>query len=86
MDKVISFGATDTGKRIYKDIRDEMDVIACVDEDSGKWGTSVYGISVKKPQEIVAMQFDYIYIGVLTYYKQVLALLKKLGGGFRQKK
>ncbi len=25
------------------------------------------------------MQFDYLYIGVLTYYKQVLALLKELG-------
>ncbi|RKI43512.1 methyltransferase [bacterium D16-51] len=86
MDKVIIFGATDTGKRIYKDIKDEMDVIAFVDEDSSKWGTSVYGISVKKPQEIVAMQFDYIYIGVLTYYKQVLALLKKLGGGIPAEK
>ena len=33
---VIIFGATDTGKRIYEEIKDENQVAAFVDEDSSK--------------------------------------------------
>lgn len=79
MDKVIIFGATDTGKGIFEDIKAEKNVIAFVDEDNRKWDTDVCGIPVKNPKELPQMQFDYLYIGVLTYYKQVLALLKELG-------
>lgn len=79
MDNVIIFGATDTGKGIFEDIKAEKNVVAFVDEDNRKWDTNVCGIPVKNPRELPQMQFDYLYIGVLTYYKQVLALLKELG-------
>lgn len=77
-DKVIIFGATDTGKRIYEDIREIVDVIAFVDEDESRWGMELYGIRVGGPDDLAKMEYDYIYIGVLTYYRQVLELLKRL--------
>ena len=76
---VMIFGATDTGKRIYEEIKDENRVAAFVDEDSSKWGAKIDDIEVKAPAEIPDMQFDYLYIGVLTYYRQVRALLKSMG-------
>lgn len=78
-EKVIIFGATDTGKRVYNDIKDNVDVILFVDEDSKKWGTEIDGIGVKDPQEIVRCKFDYIYIGVLTYYQEVVSKLRTMG-------
>ena len=60
---VMIFGATDTGKRIYEEIKDENRVAAFVDEDSSKWGAKIDDIEVKAPAEIPDMQFDYLYIG-----------------------
>lgn len=78
MDKVIIFGASDTGKRIYQDIKMEMDILFFVDEDSSKWETSVDGVEVKAPDSIIAAKYDYIFIGVLTYYHEVMQYLKKI--------
>ncbi len=33
MDRVVIFGATNTGRQIFKDIKNEYDVIAFVDEN-----------------------------------------------------
>lgn len=78
-EKVIIFGATDTGRRIFNDIKDNVNVILFVDEDSKKWNTEINGITVKAPQEIFDWEFDFIYIGVLTYYREVLCRLKEMG-------
>lgn len=79
MEKVIIFGATDTGQRVYNDIKDSFNVVLFVDEDSKKWDTEINGIAIKSPEEIFEWEFDYIYIGVLTYYQEVVAKLRKLG-------
>lgn len=78
MDKVIIFGASDTGRRIYHDIKDERDILFFVDEDSSKWGTLVEGIVVKEPDSIINVEYDFIYVGVLTYYYEVMQYLKKI--------
>lgn len=38
MEKAIIFGATDTGKRIYEDIKNNVEVIFFIDQDSKHWG------------------------------------------------
>lgn len=38
MKKAVIYGSTNTGKRIYDSIKDEVNVIAYLDEDSEKWG------------------------------------------------
>lgn len=78
MHKVIIFGATDTGKRIYDDICQSNEIIAFVDEDERKWNTTVNNIMVYSPQELLVLDYDYIYVGVLTYYREVMALLGRL--------
>ena len=77
MKKAIIFGASDTGKRIYEEIKDKLDVIFFVDEDKKKWGRVVVDEKIaKEPQSILNSKYDYIYIGVLTYYKEIMELLR----------
>ena len=76
--KVVIFGATDTGRRIYNDIFRDNEVIAFVDEDRRKWNTTVENIMVYNPKELLVLEYDYIYVGVLTYYQEVMSLLAKL--------
>lgn len=79
MKKAVIFGASDTGNRIYNEIRDELEVIHFVDEDAKKWGCYVAGNKiVKEPKSLLYDEYDYIYIGVLTYYKEVMNLLKSM--------
>lgn len=79
MDKVIIFGASDTGKRIYEDIKNEVDIKYFVDEDERKWGCKIVDDKiVKKPESILNNDYDYIFIGVLTYFKEVMKLLKNM--------
>lgn len=79
MKKAIIFGASDTGKRIYEDIKDKLEVLFFVDEDNKRWGHVVADNKVvREPQAILNSEFDYIYVGVLTYYKEVMGLLKEM--------
>lgn len=79
MQKAIIFGASYTGKRIYEDIKDEYDVLFFVDEDKSMWGLTVVDDKIaKEPQSILESEYDFIYIGVLTYYKEVMNLLQTL--------
>lgn len=77
--KGIVFGASDTGKRIYQDVKDNVEIIAFVDEDKRKWGQKIDGIEIKAPDDIKIMQYDLIYVGVLTYYAHVMELLHGMG-------
>lgn len=79
MKKAIIFGASDTGKRIYEDIKNELNIIFFVDEDSRRWGNIIVDDKVaKEPESILYSEYDYIYIGVLTYYREIMDLLQTL--------
>lgn len=79
MEKIIIYGATDTGKRIYAEVKNSVSVIFFVDDDDKKWGTYIDGIEVKKPLEIIKNTYDFIYIGILTYYQEIVSKLKEMG-------
>lgn len=76
--RVVIFGATDTGKRIYSEIKHEADVLFFVDEDKRKWGTKIDAVDVAAPERLRQAEYDCIYIGVLTYYREVLQLLEQM--------
>lgn len=38
MKKAVIFGSTHTGRRIYEDIRNQVEIVGFLDEDSEKWG------------------------------------------------
>ena len=42
-------------------------------------GGQVDGIPIKPPTDIVSINFDYVYVGVLTFYQEVCLLLKNMG-------
>lgn len=78
--KAVIFGASDTGKRIYEDIKNENTVIAFLDENSAKFDRGGVGnIPVYPPEAIVTMDYDVVYIGVLTFYKRAMQLLQNYG-------
>lgn len=79
LQKVVIFGASDTGKRIYEDIKSEVEVLGFVDQDQKKWGGVIDHILIESPEVLINKEFDLIYIGVLTYYNEVLQLLKDMG-------
>lgn len=78
--EVMIFGASDTGKRIYEDVKEKEKVIGFVDYDPQKWGGGGYdGIPIDDPAILTEKSFDKIYIGVLTYYQDVVDYLKNIG-------
>ena len=79
MERAIIFGASDSGKLIYNSIKDTCEILYFVDQDSSKWGSEIFGYMVKNPEEIKNTVFDTVYIGVLTYYEEILDLLLNMG-------
>lgn len=79
MKKAVIFGASSTGQRIYEDIKEQVEVIAFLDECPEKWATSYDGIYIHNPQDLKGLEYDYVYVGVLTYYTEVLSSLLKMG-------
>lgn len=77
-ENIVIFGATDTGKRIYYDLKEDNNILFFVDEDKKRWGTEINSIPIISPEELQTAKFDRIYIGVLTYYREVLQLLKQM--------
>lgn len=56
-----------------------MNIIFFVDKDSKKWGNIIVDNKVaKEPESILYSEYDYIYIGVLTYYREIMDLLQTL--------
>ncbi|MBE6100540.1 MAG: methyltransferase [Selenomonas ruminantium] len=78
MKKAVIYGSTNTGKRIYDSIKDEVNVIAYLDEDSEKWGGDNSGIKIYPPEELLNLDYDYIYVGVLTFYEEVMKRLNEM--------
>lgn len=79
MKKAVVFGASSTGKRIYESIKHDMDVVAFLDEDSEKWGGYYDNVEIHNPDDLLQMDYDYVYVGVLTYYLDVMARLHTYG-------
>ncbi len=78
MKRAIIFGASDTGKRIYEDIKNEVEVLGFVDQDQKKWGGAIDHLLIESPEMLLSKEFDLIYIGVLTYYNEVVQLLRDM--------
>ena len=77
--KVIIYGATDTGKSIYQEIKEDVEVVAFTDDDPKRWGDEVDGIAVISPETILKKNVDEIVVGVLTYQREVNDNLHRLG-------
>ena len=80
MTRAVIYGATDTGKRIYEEIKESCEVIMFLDDDARKWGTEVVdGIKAFDPAMIRKEDFDEVFVGVLTFYQEVMERLRSFG-------
>ena len=77
--KTIIYGSTDTGRRIYDEVKSSTDVICFVDDNPAMWGGQIAGKEIRSPEEIKEAEFDEVIIGVLTYHMEVLEKLLSYG-------
>lgn len=79
MKNVIIFGASATGRRVYKTVKQKYHVIAFVDENTALYGESIDGIEICSPQQIAVLAFDFIILAVLSKYEQIKDMLMEQG-------
>lgn len=79
MKKVVIFGVGGTGQRVYNMIKDDINVIGFVDNDSSKWGKSYDSKSIMNPKELCNLEFDTIVMGTLMGLEEVKVQLENLG-------
>lgn len=71
MKKVVIYGASSTGKRIYEDIKEKYSVVCFVDGYDKIIGTFIDDIIVKSIDDIDTIEYDLIIIGILQGYKNI---------------
>ncbi len=77
--KVILFGAGDGGVRVFYMLSQQFEVIAFVDNDSSKQGSTLLSKPVIAPQAITSFEYDFIIISNIhgkAVYKQLTEDLK----------
>ena len=64
MEKVYIYGGGQTGKAIYKKIKDKYDVIGFLDGNSDKWGNTIYDKPILGGIDFLHnKEYDYVFIG-----------------------
>ena len=77
--KIIMFGAGASAHVLYDEVSKKGEVIAFADNDPQKWGTSLYDVHVRKPEECLAEpEYDLVVVsafcGLDEIRQQCLAL------------
>lgn len=75
--RVLLFGAGTLGVKLLQNLPSSMEAIGFVDNDPAKQGTTVSGIEVLKPGDILTTEFDYIVLAssfVARIVDQLMAL------------
>lgn len=68
--RILIFGTGEAGKRFYQMFHQKYQVLAFVDNDQNKQGTTLNSLPVLSPAEINTMSFDAIYIAS-QYYRVI---------------
>ena len=72
MKRAVIYGATGTGKDVYRKVCSSYQIIHFVDGDPKLHGQFVCGIEVKNPEELTVDGVDVIFLGVLTGQETVM--------------
>lgn len=77
--KVIMFGASDGGKRLFDKIKSQYKIVCFTDNDPSKWGESLFGLCIHEPDKVLLTEsFDYVIItsapGLDSIYKQLIQM------------
>lgn len=81
MDRIVIFGCGPTGLRIYKELKNDNEILAFFDNDEAKAGSSVEGIPVYKPEKKLLEHWTYDYIVAASVYGkwQMKEQLQRMG-------
>ena len=79
MKKVIVYGASDTGKKIYNKIKDKYQVICFVDDNQKLIGSQIFGLDIENTETVYQKKDDFIILAVLSKYEKVKKELIKNG-------
>lgn len=62
--RVVMYGAGGTGKRILPELEKQYEVIAVIDSDSKKWGSSILGRLIENPEDVLKNKdrFEYVIV------------------------
>lgn len=77
--KVVIFGAWKKGVLLYFEIMGKDEVVAFCDNNQQLWGQSVYDKKILRPEELLVMQYDYIYIASDYKFGEIYAQLRMMG-------
>ncbi len=79
MQKVICFGASGGGKRLYEIIKSQYEIIAFTDNDPKKWGLKIGDCDVLKVDECLKLKYDKVIITSLPGYDSIKKQLIEYG-------
>lgn len=60
MKKAVIFGAGRNYFDFEKEINEQYEIVGIVDNDSGKWGWNIRGITVARPKDLETISFDVV--------------------------
>ncbi|HID0816208.1 hypothetical protein [Clostridium botulinum] len=78
MEKVILFGASELGKKAFKEFKGKYDIKYFCDNDNKKVGTNICGVEVISPNEMKNLNFQYKIIISSSYYNEIAKQLNRL--------
>ena len=76
--RIILFGASELGQMMLESFSSNKQVICFIDNDSKKHNTEFAGLSVKSPDDIRLLDYDYIVISS-SFYDEILEQLLSMG-------
>lgn len=77
--KAVIFGATQSAKSIYEDIKRSYEIIAYCDNDKCKWGKMYDGLEIVSPQCVLDLQWDEVIIVSLSAMNVIKKQLLDMG-------
>lgn len=78
--KVILFGTATIGQALYEELAPHHEVIAFADSNANKWGTSLFGVPICKPEEcLLQMEYDSVVIASLSGFEEIIQQCLDMG-------
>lgn len=78
--KVIMFGTGTTGRALYRQICETDEVIAFADNNEAKWGTTLFGLTIYKPEEcLLRMSYDRVVISAFGGFDEIVRQCIEMG-------
>ena len=73
--KVLIYGAGGGGKRIFRDVDCEYEVVGFIDSDERKWGSKLMENEVYPPDRLDSKDYDYVIVASLPGYDAIVSVL-----------